>query len=86
MPRAIRYSHHGEGEYAMAERVIRQLLAKAGHAPAGGMANESATGAEAAAALNDIGSPSDLHRLLSSGEVRLAGGPVASFELARPAR
>lgn len=53
----IRYIHDGEGEYAMAERVIRQLLAEAGHAPAGGMANESATGAEAAAAVNDIGSP-----------------------------
>ena len=53
----IRYVHHGEGEYAMAERVIRQLLAEAGHAPKGGMANESATGAEAAAAFKDIGSP-----------------------------
>ena len=53
----IRYFHHGEGEYAMSERVIRQLLAEAGHAPAGGMAQERATGAEAAAAFNEIGSP-----------------------------
>ncbi|HEX3423017.1 MAG TPA: cytochrome c biogenesis protein DipZ [Sphingomicrobium sp.] len=53
----IRYFHHGEGEYGMAERVIRQLLAEAGHAPSGGMANESATGAEAAAAFTEIGSP-----------------------------
>lgn len=53
----IRYFHHGEGEYAMSERVIRQLLAEAGHAPIGGMARESATGAEAGAAFNEIGSP-----------------------------
>jgi cytochrome c biogenesis protein CcdA/thiol-disulfide isomerase/thioredoxin len=53
----IRYVHHGEGEYAMSERVIRQLLAEAGHAPAGGMSQENATGAEAAAALDEIGSP-----------------------------
>ena len=30
----VRYHHFGEGEYAMSERVIRQLLAEAGHAPA----------------------------------------------------
>lgn len=53
----LRYFHHGEGEYAMSERVIRQLLAEAGHAPAGGMSNATATGAEAAAAFNEIGSP-----------------------------
>jgi cytochrome c biogenesis protein CcdA/thiol-disulfide isomerase/thioredoxin len=53
----IRYFHHGEGQYAMSERVIRQLLAEAGHAPAGGMAQESASGAEAAAAFKEIGSP-----------------------------
>src|SRR3982750_3014790 len=33
----VRYHHFGEGDYAMSERVIRQLLAEAGHAPAGGM-------------------------------------------------
>jgi cytochrome c biogenesis protein CcdA/thiol-disulfide isomerase/thioredoxin len=53
----IRYFHHGEGEYAMSERVIRQLLAEAGHAPAGSMAQANASGAEAAAAFNEIGSP-----------------------------
>jgi len=53
----IRYFHHGEGDYAMSERVIRQLLAEAGHAPASGMAETSASGAEAAAAFNEIGSP-----------------------------
>jgi thiol-disulfide isomerase/thioredoxin len=53
----VRYFHHGEGEYAMSERVIRQLLAEAGHAPAGGMAEASASGAEAAAAFAEIGSP-----------------------------
>jgi cytochrome c biogenesis protein CcdA/thiol-disulfide isomerase/thioredoxin len=53
----IRYFHHGEGDYAMSERVIRQLLAEAGHAPTSGMAQESAGGAEAAAAFGEIGSP-----------------------------
>ena len=52
----IRYYHHGEGQYAMSERVIRQLLAEAGHAPSGTMAQESASGAEAAASA-EIGSP-----------------------------
>ncbi len=53
----IRYFHHGEGEYEMSERVIRQLLAEAGHAPASGMANAKATGAEASADFSEIGSP-----------------------------
>src|SRR5690242_13969552 len=50
----IRFHHFGEGEYAMSERVIRQLLAEAGHAPTSGMAEASASGTEAAAALNEI--------------------------------
>src|SRR3954467_12672716 len=41
----VRYHHFGEGDYAMSERVIRQLLAEAGHAPAGTMATVSASGA-----------------------------------------
>jgi len=53
----VRYFHHGEGDYATSERVIRQLLAESGHAPATGMAQTSASGAEAAAAFNEIGSP-----------------------------
>jgi len=53
----IRFHHFGEGEYAMSERVIRQLLAEAGHAPASGMAQADASGTEAAAALNEIDSP-----------------------------
>jgi cytochrome c biogenesis protein CcdA/thiol-disulfide isomerase/thioredoxin len=53
----IRYFHHGEGDYAMSERVIRQLLADAGHAPSGTMAQTNATGTEAAAAFNEIRSP-----------------------------
>jgi len=53
----IRYIHHGEGEYDVSERVIRQLLAEAGHAPVAGMATTVASGAEAAAAFNEIGSP-----------------------------
>lgn len=53
----IRYHHFGEGEYGMSERVIRQLLADAGHAPAGRMSEVRASGTEAAADLNDVGSP-----------------------------
>jgi len=53
----IRYFHHGEGDYAMSERVIRQLLAETGHAPSGTMAQTNASGTEAAAAFKEIGSP-----------------------------
>jgi thiol-disulfide isomerase/thioredoxin len=53
----IRYHHFGEGDYEGSERVIRQLLAEAGHAPAGKMTKVAASGAQAAAALNEIQSP-----------------------------
>ena len=51
----IRYHHFGEGNYAGSERVIRQLLAEAGHAPKDmTMAKADGTGAEAAAAMADV--------------------------------
>jgi thiol-disulfide isomerase/thioredoxin len=54
----IRYHHFGEGDYDGSERVIRQLLAEAGHAPAGQpMPAIVGTGTEAAAAEDQIGSP-----------------------------
>ena len=53
----IRYHHFGEGDYAMSERVIRQLLAEAGHAPSGSMTQVSASGAQAQAARGEIRSP-----------------------------
>lgn len=54
----VRYHHFGEGDYAGSERVIRQLLAEAGHAPAGqSMAPVAASGAQAGAAIGQIGSP-----------------------------
>jgi cytochrome c biogenesis protein CcdA/thiol-disulfide isomerase/thioredoxin len=54
----IRYFHHGEGEYDLSERVIRQLLAEAGHAPKDmAMAKANASGAQAGAAFGEIGSP-----------------------------
>ena len=54
----VRYYHHGEGQYELSERIIRQLLAEAGHAPMDvGMARASASGAEAAAAFKEIRSP-----------------------------
>jgi hypothetical protein len=53
----VRFHHFGEGEYAMSERVIRQLLAEAGHAPTdAAMAQANSAGAEAAAS-NEVGSP-----------------------------
>jgi cytochrome c biogenesis protein CcdA/thiol-disulfide isomerase/thioredoxin len=66
----VRYHHFGEGNYAMSERVIRQLLAEAGHAPRdGGMAQASASGAQAAAALGEI----------KSGETYVGYGRAANF-------
>jgi cytochrome c biogenesis protein CcdA/thiol-disulfide isomerase/thioredoxin len=54
----VRYHHFGEGDYDVSERVIRQLLAEAGHAPAGQpMAAVQANGTEAAANVDEIGSP-----------------------------
>jgi cytochrome c biogenesis protein CcdA/thiol-disulfide isomerase/thioredoxin len=53
----VRYHHFGEGDYGMSERVIRQLLAEAGHAPAGQMSNATGTGAEAQSNFAEIGSP-----------------------------
>jgi cytochrome c biogenesis protein CcdA/thiol-disulfide isomerase/thioredoxin len=53
----VRYHHFGEGNYSMSERVIRQLLAEAGRAPAGSMTSVSATGAQAAADFRQVRSP-----------------------------
>ena len=54
----IRYFHHGEGKYELSERVIRQLLAEAGHAPKDmSLAEASASGAQAGAAFGQIRSP-----------------------------
>ncbi len=51
----IRYHHFGEGDYDGSERVIRQLLAEAGHAPNGQpMGHIVGSGTEAAAAVEDI--------------------------------
>src|SRR4051812_23455508 len=54
----VRYHHFGEGDYAMSERVIRQLLAVAGHAPADiKMGTAAAAGAQAAPDINELNSP-----------------------------
>jgi hypothetical protein len=54
----VRYHHFGEGDYQGSERVIRQLLAEAGHAPRDmAMAKANGAGAEAAAARQDVQSP-----------------------------
>ena len=66
----VRYHHFGEGEYAMSERVIRQLLAEAGHAPKDmAMAEAKASGAEAAASSSDI----------QSGETYIGYDRAANF-------
>jgi cytochrome c biogenesis protein CcdA/thiol-disulfide isomerase/thioredoxin len=52
----VRYHHHGEGEYDLSEKVIRQLLAEAGHAPTSAAADVASAGSEAAAS-RTIGSP-----------------------------
>jgi len=46
----VRYHHFGEGNYAMSERVIRQLLAEAGREPGPEMASVEMQGVEAQAA------------------------------------
>jgi cytochrome c biogenesis protein CcdA/thiol-disulfide isomerase/thioredoxin len=53
----IRYSHHGEGDYAGSEQVIQRLLAEAHGEPyVPGVSTVSGTGVEAAAG-NDVRSP-----------------------------
>jgi thiol-disulfide isomerase/thioredoxin len=53
----VRYYHHGEGEYDLSERVIRQLLAEAGHAPKDmALTDANASGTQAAAS-GQVGSP-----------------------------
>jgi len=53
----VRYHHFGEGSYEESERVIRQLLAEAGHPPSAQMAGASATQASEMAASGAVGSP-----------------------------
>jgi thiol-disulfide isomerase/thioredoxin len=66
----VRYYHHGEGEYDLSERVIRQLLAEAGHAPKDmALAQANASGAEAAPAFADI----------QSGETYIGYARAANF-------
>ncbi len=53
----VRYHHFGEGDYEQSERVIRQLLAEAGHAPAGGIASARKSATEQSADFATVGSP-----------------------------
>jgi len=53
----IRYYHHGEGSYEESERVIRQLLAEAGHPPSMRMAGATANEAAELAASGKVQSP-----------------------------
>jgi len=66
----IRHYHHGEGEYDLSERVIRQLLTEAGHAPKDvAMAKTDASGAQAAAAFDEV----------KSGETYIGYARAANF-------
>jgi cytochrome c biogenesis protein CcdA/thiol-disulfide isomerase/thioredoxin len=54
----VRYHHFGEGDYAMSERVIRQLLAEAGRAPRdAAMSRARGSGAEIQAEFGKVKSP-----------------------------
>ena len=54
----VRYHHFGEGNYAMSERVIRQLLAEAGRAPkAASLSRARGSGAQIQANIADLKSP-----------------------------
>jgi cytochrome c biogenesis protein CcdA/thiol-disulfide isomerase/thioredoxin len=70
----VRYHHFGEGDYAMSERVIRQLLADAGHAPAGQMSAAKGSGAEAASNFAEIGSPETYIGYYRAGRFASPGG------------
>lgn len=67
----VRYLHFGEGDYEEKERVIRQLLAEAGHAVSGGMAG--ADGIEASAGVTTPES-----YLGSLRADRFVNGPISS--------
>ncbi len=54
----IRHHHFGEGDYAGSEKIIQQLLAEAGKAPASAaLVSVTASGAEMAPDLGDVQSP-----------------------------
>jgi hypothetical protein len=53
----IRHHHFGEGDYEESERVIQQLIAETGKAVSTEIAAVSASGAEAAADMANVGSP-----------------------------
>ncbi|HKX91019.1 MAG TPA: cytochrome c biogenesis protein DipZ [Sphingomicrobium sp.] len=86
----VRYHHFGEGDYAMSERVIRQLLAEAGRAPAGDMIAVRASGAQAPPSIKDIKSPETYigygraSRFVSPGGLRR--DEPADYAIARLAR
>jgi cytochrome c biogenesis protein CcdA/thiol-disulfide isomerase/thioredoxin len=74
-----RYQHFGEGGYEESEMVIRQLLAEAGRAPkAGGMAQATARGAEAAAAFTALNSPETYIGFRRAERFASPGGYVAN--------
>jgi cytochrome c biogenesis protein CcdA/thiol-disulfide isomerase/thioredoxin len=73
----IRHHHFGEGNYDESERVIQQLLAEAGKASvAADLVSVTGTGAEAAPAFNDVGSPETYLGYERAENFVSPGGPV----------
>jgi cytochrome c biogenesis protein CcdA/thiol-disulfide isomerase/thioredoxin len=74
----IRHHHFGEGDYDGSERVIQQLLAEAGKTASSGgaLVAVSASGAEAAADMSDVGSPETYIGYDRAEHFVSPGGPV----------
>jgi cytochrome c biogenesis protein CcdA/thiol-disulfide isomerase/thioredoxin len=72
----VRYHHFGEGAYDVSERVIRQLLAEAGHPPAGAAARIEAAGVGEGAAQNALGSPETYLGYVRAESFASPGGQV----------
>jgi cytochrome c biogenesis protein CcdA/thiol-disulfide isomerase/thioredoxin len=72
----VRYHHFGEGNYALGERVIRQLLTEAGHAPAGAVAPVRLEGVGAAASGDRRRSPETYVGYARAANFASPGGQV----------
>jgi cytochrome c biogenesis protein CcdA/thiol-disulfide isomerase/thioredoxin len=73
----IRHHHFGEGDYEGSERIIQQLLAEAGQKDvASGTVSVNATGAEAAAAMNEVKSPETYVGYARAENFISPGGPI----------
>jgi cytochrome c biogenesis protein CcdA/thiol-disulfide isomerase/thioredoxin len=72
----VRHHHFGEGSYDLSERVIRQLLAEAGHPPAGTAARAEAAGVGAQAAQRSLRSHETYVGYVRAANFASPGGQV----------